>query len=91
MFFLQNSSMLNRWQTAPLVLAGLWTPNVVPTQAPAVVQVAVDAATTLDEEGIDPLAMSSPGPIPSAPSGMQYLSRGLLNEDEALKLILQGR
>ncbi len=83
--------MLNRWQTAPLILAGLWTPNVVPTQAPALVQVAVDAATTLDEEGIDPLATSSPGPIPPAPSGMQYLSRGLLNEDEALKLILQGR
>ena len=82
--------MLNRWQTAPLILAGIWTPNVAPNTAPSV-QVAVDAAEALDEEGVDPLAGAEPAPIPASPAGLQYLRCGLLNEDEALRLILQGK
>ena len=83
--------MLNRWQTAPLVLAGLWTPSIVRSSPAPPVQVAVDVAETLDEEGLDPLLASEPAPIPTAPGGLQYLKSGLLNEDEALKLILQGK
>ena len=79
--------MLNRWQTAPLILAGLWTSNVAQSKAPPPVQVAVDAAEALDEEGIDPLAASTPAQIPTGPAGLQYLSRGLLNEDEVLKFL----
>ena len=83
--------MLNRWQTAPLVLAGLWTPSIVRSSPAPPVQVAVDVAETLDEEGLDPLLASEPAPIPTAPGGLQYLKSGLLNEDESLKLILQGK
>jgi len=45
--------MLNRWQTAPLILAGLWTPNVVQQKILPVTQVAVEAAEAIEEASLD--------------------------------------
>lgn len=79
-----NSGLLNRWTTGPLVLAGVLknTHN----EPPPVT--AIDAASMLDENGCDPLAASTPFEVVARPPG--YLNRGLMNEDEALKLILAG-
>ena len=40
-----NSSILNRWQTPPLIMCGLWVPDRVEEEAPAE---AVDAVSELD-------------------------------------------
>ncbi len=88
-----NSGLLNRWATGPLILAGLLAVTSRPAEAPPVT--AIDAASMLDENGVDPLAASTSGAegasafeVIAKPAG--YLNRGLLNEDEALRLILAG-
>jgi len=79
-----NVSLLNRWQAGPLVLAGIWA-----TSVSAIVEGAEDVVAALQED------------IASAPAFTRTLAepirvddtnslirRGLLNEDEALRLIL---
>jgi hypothetical protein len=87
-----NSGLLNRWVTGPLVLAGLVVSS---NSFEPPTATAIDAASMLDENGLDPLASSTPAEASAAafevinrPAG--YLYRGLLNEDEALRLILAG-
>ena len=84
-----NSGLLNRWATGPLVLAGLCVNDNPKSEPPPAA--AVDAVAMLT----DPIAASTPADaateafeIINPPAG--YLNRGLLNEDEALKLILAG-
>ena len=87
-----NSGLLNRWATGPLLLAGLCVSETSSEPAPSM---AIDAASLIAENGMDSLTASTP-PVAGAsafeviekPAG--YLNRGLLNEDEALKLILAG-
>ena len=89
-----NSGLLNRWTAKEaLTLAGLCKST---TQSEPAPTMAIDAASLVTENGEDPLN-SFEGSTPVAgpafeviekPAG--YLNRGLLNEDEALKLILAG-
>lgn len=88
-----NVSTLNRWQPPPLSLAGIWKGPI----TTALDTDAEDAAASLvGEEVEEVVGKKVPGfartlaePILS-PGGNQggYLRRGLINEDEALRLIL---
>jgi len=95
-----NSGLLNRWATAPLILAGLViSENANEPSTPT----ATDAASLIDSAE-DAMAVSTPEAAtgskvqdPTASEAFEvinkpagYLNRGLLNEDEALKLILAG-
>jgi hypothetical protein len=90
-----NSSILNRWQTPALVMCGLWVPDRLVEEAPVT---AVDALAQMDKaeeakeasaaaEAETNAAMKRFRPAYSANS---YLGGGLLNEDEALAIILQS-
>ena len=91
-----NSGLLNRWATGPLVLAGLFLPENNGSYVEAASE-AIDAAASLRETGtveagVEAGANSTSNDeafeVIARPAG--YLNRGLLNEDEALKLILAG-
>eukprot|EP00090_Calanus_glacialis_P015181 TRINITY_DN24037_c0_g1_i1.p1 TRINITY_DN24037_c0_g1~~TRINITY_DN24037_c0_g1_i1.p1 ORF type:complete len:775 (-),score=278.46 TRINITY_DN24037_c0_g1_i1:166-2490(-) len=80
-----NVSTLNRWQPRPLVLAGCWR------QTTTEVDIGADVAADLVEEVLpapefvrtlaEPIRDGGPG---------SYMRRGLINEEEALRLILQS-
>ena len=91
-----NSGLLNRWATGPLVLAGLFLAQSNGSHVEAASE-AIDAAASLQateavEGGVEAGANSTSNDeafeVIAKPAG--YLNRGLLNEDEALKLILAG-
>ena len=82
-----NVSTLNKWQTRPLVIAGAWRDSKVE------IDIGADVAAEIVEE-VEESADHNPEfvrslaePIEDAP-GLGYMRRGLLNEDEALRLIL---
>ena len=81
-----NVSTLNRWQPRPLVLSGYWK------DTNPEIDIGADVAAGIVEEsparGPDFVRTLSE-PIPEV-GGLGYVRRGLLNEDEALKLILQS-
>ena len=82
-----NVSTLNKWQTRPLVLAGCWKDSKVE------IDIGDDVAAEIVEEAeaVDPpseFARTLAEPIRDT-AGL-YMGRGLLNEDEALKIILQS-
>lgn len=79
-----NSSILNRWQPGPLVMAGAWA---APLVQETVDEAAVDIASTLDAQTSPPSSFSRTLAQPIA-TNSTYIQRGLLNEDEALRLIL---
>ena len=100
-----NSGLLNRWATGPLVLAGLCVSDSGEAASTTTVN-AIDAAAMLETgtDPLEADATSVSGPAYASSSGgvsnnesfeviarpAGYLNRGLLNEDEALKLILAG-
>jgi len=79
-----NVSLLNRWQAGPLVLAGIWA-----TSVSAIVEGAEDVVAALQEDIASAPAftrtLAEPIRVDDANS---LIRRGLLNEDEALRLIL---
>jgi len=79
-----NSSILNRWQPQPLVMAGAWA---APLVQESVDEAAVDIASTLETQSSPPPSFSRTLAQPIA-ANSSYIQRGLLNEDEALRLIL---
>jgi len=82
-----NSSILNRWQPGPVVLAGAWTAPLCQEQVDVA---AVDvAASIVEEDEQAPPSFSRTLAQPIAGNN-SYIQRGLLNEDEALRLILQS-
>lgn len=85
-----NSSLLNTWQTPSLVMAGLWIPENFQDEAPAPAE---DVVALMAEEALE---VSEPVTRPSFDiramglnSQHSYLQRGLLNETEALKMIME--
>ncbi|KAK7862953.1 hypothetical protein R5R35_004907 [Gryllus longicercus] len=79
-----NSSLLNVWTNQPLLMAGLWTP---PLRACPVMS-GVDVASTLDDNMAFRYNEECP-PSPAVSLSQPSSSVGqLLNEDEALKIIL---
>jgi len=78
-----NVSLLNRWQAGPLILAGLWAPNL----NDSIVEGAQDVVAGLAEDLEEPPAFTRTLAEPIRGS-TSYVRRGLLNEDEALRLIL---
>lgn len=78
-----NVSLLNRWQAGPLTLAGVWAPS-----ASSVVEGALDVAAEMVEEEPPAPAFSRTLAQPIGSDPTSYLRHGLLNEDEALALIL---
>ena len=100
-----NSGLLNRWATGPLILAGLCLSDnnaLEPSPSTAVDAAAMlsknNSLETEEEANTGPNSLNLPSTSTEAateafeiinkPAG--YLNRGLLNEDEALKLILAG-
>ena len=80
-----NVSTLNRWQTRALVLSGDWK------DTNPEIDMGADVAADIVEEP----AEAAPEFIrtladPIEAGGLGYVRRGLLNEDEALKFILQS-
>jgi len=82
-----NVSTLNRWQTRPLVLAGWWRDSNVEVDLGA--DVAADLQDDPVETNASDFARTLAEPIRDN-AGLGYMRRGLLNEDEALRLILQS-
>ena len=97
-----NSGLLNRWATGPLVLAGLCVSDSGPDtgiaiDAAAMLETGTDpledaisvsnANASLSSGGVS-ISNNESFEVIAKPAG--YLNRGLLNEDEALKLILAG-
>jgi len=83
-----NVSLLNRWMPEPLVLAGVWENKTEP-----LTDNCIDAAAEVDEEQVPPESESHPGLIRSLAQPIlnnSFVQLGLLNEDEALRLILQS-
>jgi len=80
-----NVSTLNRWQPRPLVLAGCWHHT---TQQ---VDIGGDVAADLVEEQppAPDFVRTLAEPIRNMEPGA-YIRRGLMNEEEALRLILQS-
>ena len=81
-----NVSTLNRWQPRPLVLSGYWK------DTNPEIDIGADVAAGIAEESPAPgpdFVRTLSEPIPEV-GGLGYVRRGLLNEDEALKLILQS-
>eukprot|EP00095_Tigriopus_kingsejongensis_P009851 maker-scaffold21_size687808-snap-gene-5.40 protein:Tk09851 transcript:maker-scaffold21_size687808-snap-gene-5.40-mRNA-1 annotation:"pleckstrin homology domain-containing family m member 1-like" len=69
-----NSSLLNRWQTPPLILAGLWIPDNITEEAPApaedvVASLGEDVVASLDEEDA---SRSRPFDIPAMGISSQH-------------------
>jgi len=84
-----NVSTLNRWQTRPLVLAGWWRDSNVEVDLGADVAADLQDDTVEVENTTSEFARTLAEPIHDS-SGLGYMRRGLLNEDEALRLILQS-
>ena len=107
-----NSSILNRWQTPPLIMCGLWVPDRVEEEPPAE---AVDAVSELDQaEEAEAAAEAQKAALQrfrpvysenflsrfvenmskvntfTLTNLLLHVFRGLLNEDEALALILKN-
>ena len=82
-----NVSTLNKWQTRPLVLAGCWRDSNVEIDIGA--DVAADIVENAETEQAPEFVRTLAEPIRDT-AGMGYIRRGLLNEDEALRLILQS-
>merc|ERR1719270_3085238 len=78
-----NVSLLNRWQSGPLVLAGVWAAS-----ASAIVEGAEDVVAGLQEEVSSAPAFPRTLAEPIRVDDATLIRRGLLNEDEALRLIL---
>jgi len=81
-----NVSTLNRWQPRPLVLSGYWK------ETNPEVDMGADVVADIVEEPQPPapdFVRTLSEPIQDV-GGLGYMRRGLLNEDEALKLILQS-
>ena len=78
-----NVSLLNRWQVGPLILAGIWA-----TSASAIVDGAEDAVAGLQEDFASAPAFTRTLAEPIRMDDATLIRRGLLNEDEALRLIL---
>jgi len=78
-----NVSLLNRWQAGPLVLAGIWA-----TSASAIVEGAEDVVAALQEDMASAPAFTRTLAEPIRVDDATLIRRGLLNEDEALRLIL---
>jgi len=81
-----NVSTLNRWQPRPLVLAGCWR------QTNTEVDIGDDVAADLVVEETPPVpefVRTLAEPIRDVEPGA-YIRRGLINEEEALRLILQS-
>ena len=81
-----NVSTLNRWQPRPLVLAGCWR------QTSTEVDIGDDVAADLGVEEtplVPEFIRTLAEPIRDAEPGA-YIRRGLINEEEALRLILQS-
>jgi len=78
-----NVSLLNRWQSGPLVLAGVWAAS-----ASAIVEGAEDVVAALQEEVSSAPAFTRTLAEPIRVDDATLIRRGLLNEDEALRLIL---
>ena len=83
-----NVSTLNKWQTRPLVLAGCWKDSKLE------IDIGDDVAAEIVEEAeaVNPpseFARTLAEPIRDTGTGL-YMGRGLLNEDEALRIILQS-
>jgi len=77
---------LNRWQPRPLVLAGCWR------QTTTEVDMGADVAADLVEE-LPPapeFVRTLAEPIKDGGGPGAYMRRGLINEEEALRLILQS-
>eukprot|EP00088_Acartia_fossae_P004865 TRINITY_DN12103_c0_g1_i6.p1 TRINITY_DN12103_c0_g1~~TRINITY_DN12103_c0_g1_i6.p1 ORF type:complete len:954 (-),score=221.58 TRINITY_DN12103_c0_g1_i6:488-3349(-) len=91
-----NVSMFNRWLPEPLTLAGVWESS--STVQPITDTSCIDAAAQVDEQ--EESAISGIGGESSQPCLIRSLAQpiqnnslvqlGLLNEDEALRLILQS-
>jgi len=78
-----NVSLLNRWQAGPLVLAGIWA-----TSVSAIVEGAEDVVAALQEDLASAPAFTRTLAEPIRVDDATLIRRGLLNEDEALRLIL---
>jgi len=80
-----NVSTLNRWQPRPLVLAGWWV------QSSSEVDIGGDVAAELVEEPVPApdFVRTLAQPIRECGPG-SYMRGGLLNEEEALRLILES-
>ena len=81
-------STLNRWQPRALVLSGYWR------DTNPEIDLGADVVADIDEKPPPPpsgpvFVRNLADPIEEA-GGLGYVRRGLLNEDEALKLILQS-
>jgi len=81
-----NVSTLNRWQPRPLVLAGCWR------QANSEVDIGADVAADMVEDTppAPEFARTLAEPIIRDSEPGAYIRRGLINEEEALRLILQS-
>ena len=80
-----NVSTLNRWQPRPLVLAGCWR------QTTPQVDLGTDVAADLGEEQLPAPDFVRTLAEPILDSGLGgFMRRGLVNEEEALRLILQS-
>jgi len=81
-----NVSTLNRWQPRPLVLAGCWR------QTSTEVDMGADVAADMVEEQLPApdFVRTLAQPIRDAGEPGAYMRRGLINEEEALRLILQS-
>jgi len=81
-----NVSTLNRWQPRPLVLAGCWR------QSSVDVDIGSDVAADLEDEVLPTpeFVRTLAEPIRDSAETSGYIRRGLINEEEALRLILQS-
>merc|ERR1719391_1609199 len=100
-----NSGLLNKWQPAALVLSGLIPADPLANQDP-VPAVALDAVSSLDNpevsSAIDPLAavaevadeagdaLTAANDIAMPGRSIRPIRQGMLNEEEALRMILRG-
>jgi len=81
-----NGSLLNRWLPEPLIMAGIWKSTVQPLADTAV----IDAAVMAEEESTASQPTFIRNLSQPTDNSSSYVSLGLLNEDEALRLILQS-
>ena len=82
-----NVSTLNKWQTRPLVLAGCWKDSKLE------IDIGDDIAAEIVEESEaanPPSEFARTLAEPIRDTAGLYMGRGLLNEDEALRIILQS-
>ena len=82
-----NVATLNRWQTRPLVLAGCWRDSKVEVDIGD--DVAAEIVENTETAAPSEFARTLAEPIRDT-AGLGIMRRGLLNEDEALRIILQS-